>query len=70
MIADGKAKTIPVKRGLSDDTYVEVKGENLEGAEVVSGPFKAINKDLESGAIVKVENKTVKRTGSSVEEKK
>jgi HlyD family secretion protein len=70
VIADGKAKTIPVKRGLSDDTYVEVKGENLEGAEVVSGPFKAINKDLESGAIVKVENKVVKRTGSSVEEKK
>jgi HlyD family secretion protein len=70
VIADGKAKTIPVKRGLSDDTYVEVKGDNLEGAEVVSGPFKAINKDLESGAIVKVENKTAKRTGSSVEEKK
>jgi HlyD family secretion protein len=70
VIADGKAKTIPVKRGLSDDTYVEVKGENLEGAEVVSGPFKAINKDLENGAIVKVENKTAKRTGSSVEEKK
>ena len=70
VIADGKAKTIPVKRGLSDDTYVEVKGENLEGAEVVSGPFKAINKDLENGAIVKVENKSVKRTGGSVEEKK
>ncbi len=66
VIADGKAKTIPVKRGLSDDTYVEVKGENLDGAEVVSGPFKAINKDLEAGTIVKVENKTAKRTGGSV----
>jgi HlyD family secretion protein len=70
VIADGKAKTISVKRGLSDDAYVEVKGENLEGAEVVSGPFKAINKDLESGAIVKVENKTAKRTGGSVEAEK
>ncbi len=70
VIADGKAKTIPVKRGLSDDTYVEVKGDKLEGAEVVSGPFKAINKDLENGSIVKVENKGAKRTGSSVEEKK
>lgn len=70
VIADGKAKTIPVKRGLSDDAYVEVKGENLEGAEVVSGPFKAINKDLENGSVVKVENKTAKRTGGSVAEEK
>ena len=70
VIADGKAKTIVVKRGLSDDTYVEVKGEKLEGAEVVSGPFKAINKDLESGTIVKVENKLAKRTGGSVEAEK
>jgi HlyD family secretion protein len=70
VIADGKAKTIPVKRGLSDDAYVEVKGANLEGAEVVSGPFKAINKDLEVGAAVKVENKTTKRTGASAESDK
>lgn len=70
VIADGKAKTITVKRGLSDDTYVEVKGENLEGTEVVSGPFKAINKDLETGSVVKVENKSAKRTGSSVEAEK
>jgi HlyD family secretion protein len=67
VIADGKAKTVTVKRGLSDDAYVEVKGEKLEGAEVVSGPFKAINRDLENGSVVKVENKTAKRTGGSVE---
>ena len=67
VVADGKAKTVTVKRGLSDDAYVEVKGENLEGAEVVSGPFKAINRDLENGSVVKVENKTAKRTGGSVE---
>ena len=67
VIADGKAKTIPVKRGLSDDTYVEVKGNNLESAEVVVGPFKAINRDLEVGSAVKIENKTTKRTGASAE---
>ncbi len=70
VVADGKAKTIPVKRGLSDDTYVEVKGDNLEGAEVVAGPFKAINKDLESGSIVKVENRSTVRTGSTATEEK
>jgi HlyD family secretion protein len=70
IVAEGKVKTVPVKRGLSDDTYVEVKGDNLESAEVVSGPFKAINRDLEVGSAVKVENKTVKRTGASVESEK
>ena len=70
VVADGKVKTVPVKRGLSDDSYVEVTGDKLDGSEVVSGPFKAINRDLESGSSVKVENKTVTRTGSSVEPEK
>ncbi len=67
LVAEGKVKTVPVKRGLSDDSYVEVKGEKLDSAEVVSGPFKAINRDLEVGSAVKVENKTAKRTGASAE---
>jgi HlyD family secretion protein len=51
-----KVKIAPVKTGISDDKYVEIE-EGLEaGAEVVKGPYKAINKDLESGAKVKVEN--------------
>jgi HlyD family secretion protein len=70
VVADGKVKTIPVKRGLSDDAYVEVKGEKLDSAMVVSGPFKAINRDLEVGSAVKVENKTAKRTGASAEAEK
>jgi HlyD family secretion protein len=70
VVADGKAKTLKVKRGLSDDAYVEVTGENLEGAEVVSGPFKAINRDLENGAAVKVENKTARTTGASADVEK
>ncbi|HTP80010.1 MAG TPA: efflux RND transporter periplasmic adaptor subunit [Bacteroidota bacterium] len=66
VVKDGKAKTVVVKRGLSDDAYVEVTGEKLEGSEVVSGPFKAINRDLENGSTVKVDNKATIRTGSSV----
>ncbi len=64
-IADnGVVKTVPVKRGISDDNYVEVKGENLEGSEVVSGSFKAINRDLQDGSKVKVENKAQAATGA------
>lgn len=70
LVKDGTASTAVVKRGLSDDAYVEVTGQNLEGAEVVAGPFKAINRELENSSKVKVDNKTVKQTGSSVAEKK
>lgn len=64
IVKDGKAETIKVTRGLSDDTHVEVKGEGLDSAEVVSGPFKAINRDLENGSKVKVDNKRARKTGA------
>ncbi|MBI2620073.1 MAG: efflux RND transporter periplasmic adaptor subunit [Ignavibacteriales bacterium] len=63
VVADGKAKTVIVKRGLSDDSHVEVTGEGLEGADVVSGPFKAINRELENESKVRVENKTSRQPG-------
>lgn len=69
VVEEGAVKTVVVKRGLSDDSYVEVTGEGLEGKEVVAGPFKAINRDLEKGTKVKVDNKNARQTGSSVAEK-
>ncbi|MBI5464976.1 MAG: efflux RND transporter periplasmic adaptor subunit [Ignavibacteriales bacterium] len=68
-VKDGKASTIPVKRGLSDDTYVEVTG-NVGDVDVVTGPFRAINRDLENGAKVKVDNKNQRRTGLSADKEK
>ena len=67
VVNNGVAKTLPVKRGISNDTYVEVKADGIEGKEVVSGPFKAINRDLEVDSKVKVDNKTVKKTGASAD---
>jgi HlyD family secretion protein len=66
-VKDGVVKTLPVKRGISNDSYVEVKADGLEGKDVVSGPFKAINRDLEIDSKVKVENKSEKKTGASAE---
>ena len=40
---------IPVKRGISDDNYVEILEGPHEGDQVVSGGYKAINRDLEDG---------------------
>jgi HlyD family secretion protein len=70
IVKDGIAKTIVVKRGISDDAYVEVKGDGLEGQEVVSGPFKAINRDLEVDSKVKVDNKSERKTGASADKDK
>jgi HlyD family secretion protein len=70
VVKDGVAKTLPVKRGISNDTYIEVKADGLEGKEVVSGPFKAINRDLEVDSKVKVDNKSAKRTGASADQDK
>ena len=53
---NGIAKKKEVKTGISNDTYIEVTEGLDEGAEVVKGSFKAINKDLENDVKVKVAN--------------
>jgi len=66
VVKDGVAKTQVVKRGISDDSFVEITEGLSEGAEIVSGPYRAINRDLEDGAKVKIDNAKTKKTGSSV----
>jgi HlyD family secretion protein len=46
-------KVKPVKRGISDDSYVEIIEGVEEGQEVVSGSYKAINRELEDGRKIK-----------------
>jgi HlyD family secretion protein len=70
VVKDGMAKTVAVKRGISNDAYVEVNGNGLEGQDVVSGPFKAINRDLEVDSKVKIDNKTERKTGASADKDK
>ncbi len=43
------AKMVPVKIGISDKDYWEITDGLCEGQEVVSGPYKAINRELEDG---------------------
>jgi HlyD family secretion protein len=62
-VMDGDhVKMVPVKRGISDDNYVEITEGLKEGAEVITGPYKALSHDLEDGTKVlagtaKVESK-------------
>ncbi len=51
---NGKARMLAVKRGISDDTHVEIVEGLKEGQEVVSGGYKAINRELEEGKAVKI----------------
>jgi HlyD family secretion protein len=46
-------KMKPVKRGISDDSHVEIIEGLEEGQEVVSGSYKAINRELEDGRKIK-----------------
>jgi HlyD family secretion protein len=47
---DGEhAKMVPVKIGISDDNYWEVTEGLTDGMEIVSGSYKAINRELEDG---------------------
>lgn len=60
IIDSSMAKKEGVKTGISDDTYIEVVEGVQEGQEVVKGSFKAINKELEEGTKVKVDNEIKK----------
>ena len=55
IVDNGTVKATPVKRGISNDSYVEITEGVEEGMKVVSGSYRAINRDLEDGAKVRVQ---------------
>ncbi len=68
IVDNGTAKKEPVKTGISDDSYIEVTEGVQENQEVVKGSFKAINKELEDGSKVKVDNEVMKKKFNKEEE--
>jgi len=55
VLDNNAVKTVEVKRGISDDQYTEILSGIDEGKEVVSGSYKAINRELEDGSKVRIE---------------
>lgn len=54
VVDNGKAKMVEVKTGISDDNYIEII-EGLKGdEEVISGPYRAISRELEDGKKIMV----------------
>ncbi len=49
LVDNDKAKMVKVKTGISDDSYIEIL-DGLEGGEtIITGPYRAISKDLKDG---------------------
>ena len=46
----GKAQSVKVTTGISDDTYMEIKSGVQPGDEVISGSYSAISRKLKDGA--------------------
>ncbi len=62
ILNNGKVKFVKVKTGINDDRFIEII-EGLKGdEEVVTGSYRAINRELKDGTRVRVENKTSKKT--------
>ncbi len=55
IVKNGKAVSVPVTTGISDDNYIQIVSGLKGGEEVVSGSYRAISRDLHDGANVKVE---------------
>ncbi|ALJ00579.1 efflux RND transporter periplasmic adaptor subunit [Rufibacter tibetensis] len=52
----GKVKMVKVKTGISDFDNIEILSGLKAGQEVVSGPFKAVSKQLKEGDLVTVKD--------------
>ncbi len=50
-----KARMLPVKRGISDDSHYEIVEGVTEGSEIITGNFKAVSKELNDGSTVQLE---------------
>jgi HlyD family secretion protein len=56
----GKAQSVKVATGISDDTYMEIKSGVQPGDEVISGSYSAISRKLKDGAKVTYDKEVTK----------
>ena len=69
VVEEGKAKMVPVERGISDDNYFEITSGVEAGQSIVSGSYKAIAEDLEDGMKVKLNSGDTNLDDSKEDEK-
>ncbi|MEM1093061.1 MAG: efflux RND transporter periplasmic adaptor subunit [Bacteroidota bacterium] len=54
IVEDGKTKMVEVETGISDDTHIVVTGRLAVGDQVVTGPFRAVSRELRPDQDVQV----------------
>lgn len=65
---DGKAQAVKVKTGISDFDNIQILSGLKEGDEVISGPFRAVSRQLKDGSFVVVKDEaTLAKTGGTEE---
>jgi len=57
VVIDGKAKLTPVKIGVQDNMYIQIKNGLKEGDEVIVAPYRAVSKELKNNDMVTVVDK-------------
>jgi len=57
VVENNKAQARPVKLGISDDTHYAILSGVNEGDQVITGPFKILNKILKSADLVTIKKK-------------
>ncbi len=57
MAKGGKAVIEKVKSGISDDNYIEIVEGLKDGQEIITGPHKAVSKDINENAKIKTDSK-------------
>jgi len=62
-VEDGKAVAKQVKTGIQSDEFIEVLEGLEEGAEIITGSYRAISKDLDNGAGVTINNESDEEDG-------
>ena len=65
----GKVNAVRVKTGISDFDNIEILSGLKAGDEVVSGPFRAVSKQLKDGSAIEIKDaETIARTGGTPDE--
>jgi HlyD family secretion protein len=63
-VVGGRARSVPVKTGISDNAYVEILEGVKEGDEIVKGNYSAVSKELQNNSLVRIEGMPMTSTKS------
>ncbi len=69
IVENGRAKAVPVKTGISDNSFVEILEGIKGGEEIVKGNYSAVSKELQDKSLVRIEGNTFGATKPAPEKK-